>query len=572
MQTKQKIVIKMLLYGLIVVVTSRLNIAYSQSLSTFGVETANYFTIASDRAYVSHEQRVLHVNEKEIVIFNKSSEGRRASFTYMNQWNDTCKYAEISSNYTVNDFDILNDTIYFCGRHSVSNDTLPHGFVAYVSVADLFSSQADRCTYSDIRSMTNVQKVLAYHNNANEIVAAVFGTQYYADVVYIPEPNEEVIDTFQGPELPLDPGLGPFKSIIVGDNPAKSSSAYDDLGMGWHNDTIRFWDCFAALKIKNMHTDSLEHKYDLWRFFYKKGVEVARDMCLTDDYICIISSYYMENIDCSPKNEFIIHRINKNDFTDQVSNKMIGAYFCYSDTFDLLKATCVGGNEIALCYTAVSSSSSYGNILYKINLSSNVFTSSISHFIDNDCAIKPHVWDLKYNKQSNTLLVLKEDGNSSPVTDEVWYLSMNPSVITPYSANVLNIYNEHFGFNNELKLSSLDRRSSDYMLIAGCAGDTMTITEKNVLGFNSENYCSVIETREIIAESSPTFAADSLMEHCRFIVLANSRHNGVIQQVLNLPADATIGNIIYNPYEQEIRKRVCLNKGINYYYVEPISR
>ncbi len=477
--------------------------------------------------------------------------------------------SKMPAEYTINDFDILNDTVYFCGRHDVEGDTLSRGFIGYVAIDDLFSQSGGNCTYSDIRSTTNIQKVLAYHDNSGEIVAAAFGTQFYGDVCH--HPDEFIFDPgpITGPDLPLPPGAGMLQHSIVGDNPQETSTENNVTYSPWYNDTIRYWDCFAALKIKNIASGNAEHKYDLWRFFYKKGVEIARDMCLTDNYICIVSSYFQERY-CPPRNEFIIRRIDKNDFNNQWANKMTGAYFAFSTTFDLLKTTCVGGDEIALCYTGVTSLGN-GNLVYKINLSTNIFTCSLAHSLDAGCNLKPHVWDLLWERTYNVLLVLKENGYDSPLTDEVWYVSMNQYVNTPYNTKIIKLHPEHFGLNEEIRFASLDKRKPKFFMLVGNHNDELLVTEKHTFGFCNDNRCNVLDKSEIRQESYPTFDSDSLMKHCQFIYTTGSGMN-TQTHVLNLPATSQTNSLPFNNVEETKRYPVCTNDKVDFYYEEPIER
>ncbi len=562
--------IRTALSGLIFATVGAFGAVHSQTLSSFEFESNNHLTYPPNGIYSQNAQKVLHRSDSSIVVFDPYAGNGGARFVLMQRGTEYCKISDMPSNYTINDFDILNDTVYICGRHDVEGDTLSHGFIGYVAINDLFSPNGGNCTYSDIRSTTNLQKVLAYHDNSGEIVAAAFGTQFYADVRYIPEPQSEVVDGPTGPDLPIQPGAKIMNKTNVRKNPVATKSAYDNSGIGWVNDTIRYWDCFAALKIKNIASVTPEYKYDLWRFFYKKGVEIARDMCLTDNYICIVSSYFQEDDDCPPRNQFIIRRIDKNDFNSQWANKMTGAYFAFSTTFDLLKTTQVGNNKIALCYTGITSLGN-GNLLYKIDLSTGIYTCSLAHSLDAGCPLKPHVWDLLWVQKNNVLLVLKENGNATPLKDNLWYVSMNQYANTPYNAEVLNFEDNYFGSARRLRFASLDKWDTNYFVLIGSNNNGIAITEKNTFGFYTGKHCNRMDKSEILQESFPTFLEDSLMEHCRFIYTTSSGIDFRVR-VLDLPATSPTDSFPFNDVGEMKRKPVCTNEDIDFDYEQPIER
>lgn len=568
MNRKTKATIKSMSYNIIFALILLSEMVYCQTLSTFDLENANHLVIDSNRTYNSHRQKVLHQDSKSIVILNMSEANENASFTLLQQQSNNGKYVEFPEEYFINDFDILNDTIYFCGRHNVSDDTLSHGFIGYISIADLFFSSNRQCTYSDIRTTTNIQKVLAYHDSTNAIVAAAFGSQYYADIIFIPNYDEEMEDSISGPILPIDPGIGFFSSNnIVEQNPNSTASSTSEELHEWVCDSMRYWDCFAALIVRNIETETPQLKYDLWRLQYENTHEIARDICLTNNYICLTTSFYDTAYSCPPKNQFFIRRIDKNNFENQVTNKMIGVSFSNSTTFDLLKTTCVGGDNIALCYTA-SLSLGNGNIVYKINLSQNTFNCLLFHNIDAGCIFKPHIWEIKYEEENDVLLVLKEDGNEQQNRDAIWYVSMNPYVYTPYLSTILNFENAHFGLDNSVSLSSLNNFGHKYMVIVGANSTFMTITEKNIFAMSESESCNRMTYDSIRTENSPTFQTDSLMVHCRF---AYNSGNGSIGNIVveNLPTYSSVGTFSPGTSTNEHRTRVCLNKETEFNYEKP---
>lgn len=538
----------------------------SQVLSSDTAENSNYVlsTPYSNASNSWYSQKVVRNNPKQSVILTRLNTGA-CRFVLLDKDRQMMKYADMPTEYMINDFDILKDTIYFGGKHYVSDDTLSKDFIGYISVSDLFFSSQTQCTYTDIPSLTNVQRIIAYNDTTSESVVAAMGSQYYADVYYEPEPLYEFDSTINGPILPPPDLNFPYRMVEGEGNTVSPNSMYDDLGMGWRNDTLWHWDCFAALMVKR-EADSTTHRYDIWRLNHRRGFEIARDMCMTRDYICLIVSYYEEDNHCPPKDEFLIYRIDKNNFANHISNLMTGSVFSEADVYDLLKTTCVGDNNIALCYNAYNSIGK-GNALYKINLDTNPYHASLSHYMDAGCPNKPHVWDMEYIEEQNVLLVLKEDGEKGYYYPTLWYMSMNPNTLMPYNAKVLDLPASAFGRSGYSFTSSILKHDKDYLTIVGSIGD-LTLTEKKTFSFFSGNACNTISERNIIQDYEPTFSNDSAMVHCRFIYISGKGINMRVK-VRDLPANADIQNFAPLLREKGEINNVCTNKKENMIYEPP---
>lgn len=538
----------------------------SQVLSTADAENNNYVlsTQHSDATNSEYGQKVVRNNSKQSVILTRLNTGG-CRFVLLDKGQQMMKYVDIPTEYLINDFDLLKDTIYFGGRHYVPGDTLSKGFIGYISVPDLFFTPQVQCTYTDIPSLTNVQRVIAYNDSTSESIVAAMASQYYAEVKYVPEPLHEFDSTIIGPTLPPPDLTYPYRMVKGEGSTVSPNSMYDDLGMGWRNDTLWHWDCFAALRIKREAT-ATTHRYDIWRLNHRRGFEIARDMCMTRDYICLIVSYYEEDNHCPPKNKFLIYRIDKNNFANHISNLMTGSVFSEADVYDLLKTTCVGGNNIALCYNAYNDTGK-GNALYKINLDTNPYYASIAHYMDAGCPNKPHVWDMEYIKEQNVLLVLKEDGEKGYYYPTLWYMSMNTNTLMPYNAKVLDLPASAFGRNGDSFTSSISKHNKDYLTIVGSIDD-LTLTEKKTFGFFSGNACNSITERRIIQDYEPAFFNDSMMVHCRFIYMTGTGMNMRVK-VRDLPANADIQNFAPLLREKGEINNVCTNKKENMIYEPP---
>ena len=313
MEKKTTTPIRTALTGLILATVGAFGAAHSQTLSSFEFESNNYSTSPINGTCNQNTQKVLHRDDSSIVIFNPSLGNGGANFTLMLRGSVYGQTSKMPAEYTINDFDILNDTVYICGRHDVEGDTLSHGFIGYVAINDLFSPTGGICTYSDIRSTTNLQKVLAYHDNSGEIVAAAFGTCEYAGVVYVPAASIEQVEQLSGPVLPIPEGVRLREYRNMGANPLKQrADRTEEIFISQEPCT---YDCITHLKLGDKH--SIEAK--TFRTFKKKMGENIVDMRLMQDYVCLVSREKDEEAFVSPDNRYVIYRIDKNDFSNNQS-------------------------------------------------------------------------------------------------------------------------------------------------------------------------------------------------------------------------------------------------------------
>jgi hypothetical protein len=165
--------------------------------------------------------------------------------------------------YIINDFTILNDTLYFVGNKKVALDTT-NGIIGYVNIESLFNTPHQKCVYAEVRSTYNFIRVEAYNKDDGETVVASTGRQFYGEVYYQEEPDFDIEGPIvSGPTIPLPPNSNIIEPQITGENEVQINSTYDELGMGWRTDTLKHRECLATLHIKRT-LDSVEHKYDLW--------------------------------------------------------------------------------------------------------------------------------------------------------------------------------------------------------------------------------------------------------------------------------------------------------------------
>ncbi|MEA4966537.1 MAG: hypothetical protein VB048_00260 [Bacteroidaceae bacterium] len=499
------------------------NQVMSQIVSQFDLEAVAYSVEDNDISFM-HSQKILQYKENEhIVLTLKDSVNHQARF-YLIERNDyNIKYVDIPIEYNVKDFSILGDTLYFCGKHQIENETLTSGFIAYIKIYDMFNGLTNNCYYSDIKSVLVVNRIKTYHNSNNDRMVVGIGEQYYGDIVCTP-PHDHGYD-------PLPPfGEGKKENIIN----RKILGITEEL-YTCNDDPKKNWDCFIDYKIVEIPTSNeYNNIYDIYRCYFQTPYmystnpsELLRDIILTDDYICLVSNYY-PNIPgtCDPQNIFIIRRIDKNNFNNQVTNRCDATPFTgtWLHDFNFMKLEHLTGNDIAFCYSTQSPSGLFSNAIYKINLNNNPFTTLLSSMIDENSLIRPRLWDLEYLKESNQLLILKEQSTTNPIyEDYVYYVNMDNQTTFPYTTLAFKVpYNTYQ--NIPIYWNSLLKYNSDHFALGGnIENKGLIIFEKDAYKFFYEgDGCSKMNLPIVKMLPNPSMIIESWnLVQCKFLYWKN---------------------------------------------------
>ncbi len=88
-----------------------------------------------------HTQKVLCLEKNIHIALSKNNEGK-SMFIWLEDGNpESAKSVTLNGMFNVKDFAIHNSTIYFCG--SITNNSQPEAFVAYVDATKLFYSSGN---------------------------------------------------------------------------------------------------------------------------------------------------------------------------------------------------------------------------------------------------------------------------------------------------------------------------------------------------------------------------------------------------------------------------------------------
>lgn len=517
-------------------------------------EVSEYHVSTSSNLVTGHSSKIVRWREDASVVLNNIDTNYQATFGLLRRGDTlTTRTIYLPIGYKINDFTILNDTLYFVGNKPDAIDTTK-GVIGYVEVGDLFSNSNQSITYAEIRTTKDLFRVEAYNKNNGETVVAAVGRQLYGLPYFVEGPGAGFDPEFpSGPELPLPPNSNIVEPQITGENQVQTNSL-NEIAPAWYTDTLKYRHCLATLNITRT-TNGVNHQYDLWYLPNVENIEQINDFCLTSDYICIVAVDYTSQPRYLGKT-FTLHWFDKNNLNTRNAKRLVGAmqsFYSYDEKGNL-KTTCVGGNDIALCYMA--DVGLYCNVLYKLRLDTITVTPIFAHyFADAGQNIKHPVWDLEYIKKFNMLAVLKRS-NIHEGIDEVWHLSMNENTMMPYESYVHTKYYDN--------LSSLELYDDIYLGIYGNIPSRKILLEKQCNEFNSYGNCYDIRKDRVYPELLPKIYNYSVANRCSFADMVQSPLD-----LLTLPATQTVNVFNTLQINQQNIIKPCDNINTDIIYKQP---
>ncbi|MBO7225066.1 MAG: hypothetical protein J6V35_04070, partial [Bacteroidales bacterium] len=517
-------------------------------------EVSEYHIPFSSNLVTDYSSKIVRWREDASVVLNNIGSNYQATFGLLKKGDTlTTITASLPIGYKINDFTILKDTLYFVGNKPDAIDTTK-GVIGYVEVGDLFSNSNQSITYAEIRTTKDLFRVEAYKKNNGETVVAAVGRQLYGLPYFVEGPGTGFDPEFpSGPELPLPPNSNIVEPQITGENQVQTNSL-NEIGPAWYTDTLKYRHCLATLNITRT-TNGVNHQYDLWYLPNVENIEQINDFCLTSDYICIVAVDNTSETWYSGR-AFTLHWFDKNNLNIRNAKRLVGAMqtFSYYDNRGNLKTTCVGGNDIALCY--IADVGLYCNVLYKLRLDTITVTPIFAHyFADAGQNIKHPVWDLEYIKKFNMLAVLKRSSKYEYV-DEVWHLSMNENTMMPYESYVHTKYYDN--------LSSLELYDGIYLGIYGNVPTRKILFEKQCNEFNSYGNCYDIRKDRVYPELLPKIYNYSVANRCSFADMVQSPLD-----LLTLPATQTVNVFNTLQINQQNIIKPCENINTDIIYKQP---
>lgn len=517
-------------------------------------EITEHFIQSSTDFESDHSAKIVRYNEKYSVVLNTLAGSNQATFGLLEKnILNTLKTVYMPIDYKIKDFTIFNDTLYFVGRKTLpQNDSI--GVIGYVSVMDLFTQPNQSCTYAEIRTTKELFRVEAYNDNTGKTVVAAVGRHFYGIPYFVEGPGADIGDPpSPGLTLPLSDDVDIVEPAVTGENQPLNNSL-NEIGPAWYTNPLEYRHCLATLNIMRT-SNGINHQYDLWTLPNPEAREQIRDFCLTNNFICIVSSYYEEDY-CPEYKTLAVHWFDKNNLNVRQSRRIYGQRYAldFLNNRGNLKTICVGENNIAICYMGFTSENC--NVLYKINLTSTTLNPIFTHYFGTSgLGLKHKVWDLEYVERENMLVVLKQS-NIYEGVDEVWHLSMNDYIIMPYSSDVYTKY-----YNN---LSSLELYNGIYLGVYGTRSDNKILLEKRCNQFFAFSGCYDIRKENVYEEALPNVFEFPTTLHCSFADIMPSLYD-----LLNLPANQNVDAFNALQINQEPITNPCSNTIVDIYYKQP---
>jgi hypothetical protein len=437
----------------------------------------------------------------------------------------------ISITGTINDFAILGDTLYFCGyfNQNVYESepwTYTRGYIAYISIADLFNNQVSVCNYSIIPSVTNVKRIEAYYNNTNARMIVGIGEQFYGDVIIPPMDDAN-----------LDQNLPPFGDDTYGKGKPNDSHT-KTVGPFCYTDTLKMYDCFISYKVEEINS---YNKFDIYRCHYAHHSNLTdedrlSDITVTDDYVCLVS-YCNEDY-------LILRKLDKNNFANRVTKLLRLSYKALPSDKNPFQLEHLRSNEIALCLTGYETSNLSRLFATVHTIDLNTFTNLSSQRIyDNGFQDFLYSVDFGYNLQDDKIYLLANKSyastitamqriapvpnNGSPFYQGDLYLSFNYTNDLYNNILMIDDYYGHFAYvgNNADKLLLREETKPHYYHYCG---------ENHAGEFEG---CCYLEGEAIEPVVNPAILISNCdLVHCSFAI-----SNGLIMVTLqNLPVQVQI--------------------------------
>src|SRR5574344_638457 len=306
-------------------------------------------------------------------------------------------YMDFPSQYKVNDFEVFNNNVYFCGQY---NNTC--GFVGYISQANLitpspFYPRPDKIY--NVSQVTKLTKIKPFSNGSNTTSFACIG------------------------EMPL---LGFTYSCLVVGNTLPTQ--------------LSFPPSFAT-------------NYSIYRANNDINYDMFNDLAITDNYICIVSNNILAKNQGPGENEtfqkMIVHRLNRNNPSTQITNTLLlGTKPMFNEqavggglaeTFQYKMET-LSNDDVAIGYSAVVAVDTpkvQCAVVYKVDLSTLNDTMQIKQALlfDRATAILK-IYDIKaYNDnlllvRSNAVFNIRISNVSSfPYNSTAYYVGHNLSSV-----------------------------------------------------------------------------------------------------------------------------------------------
>lgn len=283
----------------------------------------------------------------------------------------------------ISDVTFLDDTAYFCGKRLTSQNTYI-GVIGRFSVRDFINNGNFNYELLDINQVENLTGLVAYYKPSSTIV-------------YIK---------------------------AIGNTSFSSQNPGRIIQLDFYNN--------SPTANYRCHTCSTNIN----------GKEIMHDICLTDNYISVISHIY-------PRNRYIVRTFDKNNPYSELTSTEYAfpnniSFNVASDPMMFpLHITSYSNNRLAICLSATDGQNFFTMVNYTAAILSNI---SHTHLIyHNDKSNRP--LEMEFSQSTGKLLILNEnDFFSQGATQKLCYLTPNTNSSYTAIVDTFNILNQlnHF--------------------------------------------------------------------------------------------------------------------------------
>jgi hypothetical protein len=280
----------------------------------------------------------------------------------------------------ISDVTFLDDTAYFCGKRLTSQNTYI-GVIGRFSVRDFINNGNFNYELLDINQVENLTGLVAYYkpNSLMVFVIAIGNTSFSSQN--------------PGRIIQLD---------FYNNSPTANYSCYT---------------CSANIT----------------------GKEIMHDICLTDNYISVISHIY-------PRNRYVVRTFDRQipslevtsteyNFTNNVAFNVASDHFLFP-----IHITHLINDRLAISLSATDGQNFFTMVNYTAAISSNI---SHTHLIyHNDKSNRP--LEMEFSPSTGKLLILNENDFSSQWTHHIMHY------LNPFNTISYNTYEEKLNINNQL--------------------------------------------------------------------------------------------------------------------------
>lgn len=404
------------------------NLAYLNaqvfSRSHSGSGTHNVLCDHSNSFLNYYTQKIQSLNDSTHIMFTQNNgQGVFCLANNHGEDNVVIRYTNISSYFKINDFAILDSTLYFSGY--VNIDASKVAFIAYTDIERLFAENVFLLDTNNIKytlfdgifqdEIYEINRIEPFYDSVNNVIKlACIGKMYYGtppkwipsnleEGLVLNDPDEYLLDFFMLYSITEE-------SVIINSYDVSLSNVEPIYSPA--NKTEMFYFAQDTLNTINKRNQLM-------------------DIALTDNFICVATADFNDNNVYAISHTHLINIIRFNKTNMEHYTCRITLPFEIHPEYGI-KIAKLNANEIALCCIKCQHPiDTTACCVLKIDINDKQFRILQQSIFDIKHG-KAFIRDCFYLKKSNELVVLKKSFFDNIEADIVFHLSMNDNKTFPY--------------------------------------------------------------------------------------------------------------------------------------------